>query len=195
MEIEAVIGAQVQAERKRQGLSLAALGTEVGRYLGRPWTPQGVWQAEQGQRDFKAAHLLAFALALGVPVVQILAPELHRQPEVKVGDHLLTEDELDQLFPAAGKPSDATALLDLEQEVLSVEEWLRVQSEMLREQMVVHSFRLTAVRDRLMGLVAKADKPSRVKKRYRQVRDLDQRRREREELRAKISDAPEPEGN
>ena len=75
MRVEEAIGRQVARLRAQRQLSLADLGTALGRYLGRPWSRQAVHQAERGQRSFTAVELAALALALDTSVQALFRAE------------------------------------------------------------------------------------------------------------------------
>jgi transcriptional regulator with XRE-family HTH domain len=63
------IGANVKAFRGKT--SPSELGAALALWLGKPWTRQAVWEAENGKRVFTAAELLALAAALGVTLPQL----------------------------------------------------------------------------------------------------------------------------
>ena len=75
MRVEEAIGRQVARLRAQRQLSLADLGQALGRYLGKPWSRQAVYQAERGQRSFTAAELTALALALYTSVQALFRAE------------------------------------------------------------------------------------------------------------------------
>lgn len=103
MQVEEAIGRRIKAERERNEQSLAGLGGTLETYLGKPWSAQGVWQAERGRRDFKASHLVAFALALNVPLASlIVAPE--GEPMSLGGHYNMTADDAMRLFSPGGSP-------------------------------------------------------------------------------------------
>ena len=96
MRIEEHIGHQIHQVRESRGLTLADLGKSLEPWTGREWSAQAVWQAENGKRDFKASHLLAFALALDVPLAYLIAPPTEG---VEIGDGaMLDVDQVDRLF-------------------------------------------------------------------------------------------------
>src|SRR4051812_27415818 len=98
MKIEQAIGARLRAARDEQGMTLEAVGNEMGTYLGKAWTPQAVWQAEQVRRDFRAAQLLAFALVFEIPLVQLLASVPGDEP-LTLDNYELTAEDTRHLFP------------------------------------------------------------------------------------------------
>jgi transcriptional regulator with XRE-family HTH domain len=63
------IGANVKAFRGKT--SPRELGAALAFWLGKPWTRQAVWEAENGKRVFTAAELLALAAALDVTLPQL----------------------------------------------------------------------------------------------------------------------------
>ena len=63
------IGANVKAFRGKT--SPSELGAALALWLGKPWTRQAVWEAENGKRVFTAAELLALAAALDVTLPQL----------------------------------------------------------------------------------------------------------------------------
>ena len=135
MKIEESIGARIRAERERQGMTLDGLGSEMAHYLGKPWTPQAIWQAEHGKRDFRAAQLLAFALALDVPVVQLLAPVPGQDDALRLSDEFeLTTDATEMLFAAVGTPGVGPALLDISMKLEDVDEALIAAAKATHEQ-------------------------------------------------------------
>jgi transcriptional regulator with XRE-family HTH domain len=75
MRVEEAIGRQVARLRAQRQLSLADLGEALGRYLGKPWSRQAVYQAERGQRSFTAAELTALALTLDTSVQALFRAE------------------------------------------------------------------------------------------------------------------------
>jgi transcriptional regulator with XRE-family HTH domain len=76
MRIEQVIGAKIAAKRKEHGVSQDELGRQLGELLGKVWSRQAVWAAEQGKRTFTAVELVAFAYVLGVKVEAFMRPPL-----------------------------------------------------------------------------------------------------------------------
>lgn len=76
MKIEKRIGARVREMREAKRWSQEALGEQMTRYLGRPWSAQTVSVAENGDRDFRAEDMLALALVLGRPVNWFYQPNL-----------------------------------------------------------------------------------------------------------------------
>lgn len=132
MRIEEVIGQRVKAAREAAGMSLKEVGVAVGEYLDRAWTAQAVWQAEHGQRDFKAAHLLALALVLEIPVVQLLAP-LSAGESIDIDSHTITEDESQRLFMAVASPGAAALFLELDRRLTAIADRLRMGAEQQRE--------------------------------------------------------------
>lgn len=63
------IGANVKAFRGKT--SPSELGAALELWLGKPWTRQAVWEAENGKRAFTAAELLALAAVLNVTLPQL----------------------------------------------------------------------------------------------------------------------------
>lgn len=77
MRIEQVIGLRIQQARKLRHATIpsqAALGRRMKKYLGVEWSRQAVSDAENGKRDFKAAELVALALALEAPISWLIEP-------------------------------------------------------------------------------------------------------------------------
>jgi transcriptional regulator with XRE-family HTH domain len=91
----------VKALRLARGWTLAETGEQVGRLLGKSWSPQAVWQAENGQRDYAAAHVTAFAVAFEVPVSDLFEklPFITRNPHAEQVARLLNV-ETDELIAA-----------------------------------------------------------------------------------------------
>lgn len=168
VRIEKSIGLRLKVARERQGLTLDAVGQELGQYLEKSWTPQAVWQAEQGQRDFRAAQLVAFALVLEVPVAQLLSPlEGDTEPVVIGSAYELTEQDVDLLFPAIGSP-DGLALLHTEGDLATIAGELVASANAqagVSELTRALADRVYKASDVLMGLVAKADNSPKVKAR------------------------------
>ena len=106
MRLEKHIGERVRIARENAGLTLEALGSRMEQYVGRPWTAQAVWQAENGKRDFKAAHIVALALALDAPLAYLFAPPT--DGALTIGErgvdrpYELTRAQTDQLFRVTG---------------------------------------------------------------------------------------------
>lgn len=69
-----VIGANVKAARERRGMSAAALGAEVGKYLGKAWPRQTVYLVESGERAMVAAEVVTLADVLDLRVADLYAP-------------------------------------------------------------------------------------------------------------------------
>jgi transcriptional regulator with XRE-family HTH domain len=161
MKIEETIGARLRAGRERQGLTLEAVGREMAGYLGKAWTPQAVWQAEKGQRDFRASQLIAFALVLEIPVVQLLAPLSGDTDAITIGDddYELTGDDSGRLFSAVASP-DGLALFDIEFELEAVADAQRALADQVQ-----------ASADQLMAMVNQADLSPKVKARLKQATD------------------------
>ena len=63
------IGGNVKA--LRGDTSPRELGAALAQWLGKPWTRQAVWEAENGKRAFTAAELLALAAVLDVTLPQL----------------------------------------------------------------------------------------------------------------------------
>lgn len=63
------IGGNVKA--LRGNTSPRELGAALALWLGKPWTRQAVWEAENGKRAFTAAELLALAAVLDVTLPQL----------------------------------------------------------------------------------------------------------------------------
>ena len=74
MRVEALVGRRIRAERERLGLTQGELGEKLGEKLGRSWPRQAVSAAEQGNRAFTAAELLAIAFTLDMSVGGMLMP-------------------------------------------------------------------------------------------------------------------------
>lgn len=69
-----VIGANVKAARERRGTSAAALGAEIGKYLGKAWPRQTVYLVESGERAMVAAEVVVLAEVLDLRVADLFAP-------------------------------------------------------------------------------------------------------------------------
>lgn len=105
MRLEEHIGERVRTARENAGLTLDELGKRMKKYVGRPWSAQAVWQAENGKRDFKAAHIVALALALEAPLAYLLAPPAGHV--ITIGERgedeiELSRAETNQLFRLTG---------------------------------------------------------------------------------------------
>lgn len=74
MKVSEVVGQRLRAVREYLGLSQAELGRRLAAYLGRPWFPQAVSEAEHGRRQFTAEELLALAVLLDKPVSWFFLP-------------------------------------------------------------------------------------------------------------------------
>lgn len=74
MRIEDVIGRWITEGREQTGMTQAQLGDRLGELLGKSWPRQAVSAAEKGRRAFTAAELVAFAVALGCNVEDLLEP-------------------------------------------------------------------------------------------------------------------------
>ena len=74
MRVEELVGRRIRAERERLGLTQGQLGEKLGEKLGRSWPRQAVSAAEQGNRAFTVAELLALAFTLGLSVGGMLMP-------------------------------------------------------------------------------------------------------------------------
>ena len=161
MRLEEVIGHRLRAERERQGMTLKAMGQELETYLGKPWTPQAVWQAERGQRDFGAAQLLALALVLEIPVAQLLAPLEGDQLMTLPNGYALSAKDVERLFMAVAAP-DGAELIDQE---IALERTAAEISDALG-QLTNARAQVYVVADQLMTLVKKAELSPRVLARY-----------------------------
>jgi transcriptional regulator with XRE-family HTH domain len=162
VKIEESIGGRIKARREYQQMTLEALGSELEQYLGKPWTPQAVWQAERGQRDFRAEQLIALALALEVPVVQLLAPYPGSDEQVTLGaGYELTAEGSDKVFAAVGTPGVGPALLKIEMELEGLADDLMLAGKSQQE----HARRVFRAADTLMSMIAKANESPKVKAR------------------------------
>lgn len=75
MRIEEVIGRWIAKGREETDMTQAQLGQELANVLGcEPWSRQAISTAEKGGRSFVAAELVAFAVALGCNVEDLLEP-------------------------------------------------------------------------------------------------------------------------
>jgi len=74
LRIEEVIGQWIAEGRDQTGMSQAELGEQLEKLLGKSWPRQAVSAAEKGRRAFTAAELVAFAIALGCNVEDLLQP-------------------------------------------------------------------------------------------------------------------------
>jgi transcriptional regulator with XRE-family HTH domain len=68
MTLEQEIGRRIAAYRARTGMTQTRLGERIATQLGRPWTRKSVMAAEQGNRVFTAAEMVAFSKLLNVPI-------------------------------------------------------------------------------------------------------------------------------
>jgi transcriptional regulator with XRE-family HTH domain len=75
LTVEQLIGANMRRARQQRGMAQEELGRQLARYLGRPLTRQAISLAEKGQRDFRAAELVAIARELDKPMSFFFAPE------------------------------------------------------------------------------------------------------------------------
>jgi transcriptional regulator with XRE-family HTH domain len=85
LRIEDVIAHWITKGREETGMTQAQLGERLGELLGKPWPKQAVSAAEKGRRAFTAAELVAFAVALGCNVENLLQPPMETD-EVIIGD-------------------------------------------------------------------------------------------------------------
>jgi transcriptional regulator with XRE-family HTH domain len=69
-----IVGFRIQQMRKASGMTQAALGQELKRYLGKGWTKQAVSAAERGLREITIEELFAFAAAFKCSFVNLYAP-------------------------------------------------------------------------------------------------------------------------
>lgn len=166
VRIEEVIGGRLKAAREAAGLSLKEVGAAVGEYLEKPWTAQAVWQAEQGQRDFKIAHLLALALVLDVPVVALLAPQPGRRGAVEIDNHTLTDAESARLFVGVATPWARTTYMKADARLTELAQELRDAAN--RQLAVVKG--LDEVSSAINGLMDEEDDRSSRTKRRRTAR-------------------------
>lgn len=177
MKIEQAIGARLRRERMQQGMTLEQVGDEMATYLGKPWTAQAVWQAEQGKRDFRAAQLLAFALVFEIPLVQLLASIPPDDASLTIDDYELSTDDVAHLFPLAGDPAIARELIDIEYRMEKAGFAMRQHAEEMfgRVQADRRTFNeigfdvVDAARD-LLHLVAVPARSPKVKARYEEAR-------------------------
>jgi transcriptional regulator with XRE-family HTH domain len=72
--IAAAVAENVEAVRKRRGLTQQQLASELAR-LGRPMQASAVAKVESGDRRVDADDLAAFAVALNVPVARLMLPD------------------------------------------------------------------------------------------------------------------------
>lgn len=79
MRIEDVIGRWITEGREQTGMTQTQLGNRLGELLGKPWPRQAISAAEKGRRAFPAAELVAFAVALGCNVENLLEPPIDVQ--------------------------------------------------------------------------------------------------------------------
>lgn len=75
MTVEQAIGDRLRRVRTKAGLSQADVGSSLTRFLGKSWSRQAVWAAEQGQRAFTAVELYALAQVLDVSPAWLLGPQ------------------------------------------------------------------------------------------------------------------------
>jgi transcriptional regulator with XRE-family HTH domain len=124
VRIEDYIGSRIKARRESLDLTLEAVGKALEPHLGNPWTPQGVWQAENGKRDFRISHLLAFALALDVPLSWLLTPPRDESVTLSTSREL-KPNEVRDLFPVnSGPQGDVDSLVDAMYEMDNLDEQL-----------------------------------------------------------------------
>ncbi|MGV9870571.1 helix-turn-helix domain-containing protein [Rhodococcus koreensis] len=131
--VEEVLGAHLRRLREERELSLAEVGEALGKYLGKPWSPQGVWQAEKGKRDFKLAQLIAFALVFECPLSRLTTVAI---PGVELSDtHTIGGHETAQLY-ASGVASGllGSALVDMDKGLGAASRELESALERIEEQ-------------------------------------------------------------
>lgn len=74
VEIAQVIGERIAQAREESEWSQAELGSRLGELLGKPWSRQAVWTAEQGRRVFTAVELVALAYVFDVSIERLMRP-------------------------------------------------------------------------------------------------------------------------
>lgn len=109
MRIEDVVAQRIAEGRAELQLTQAQLGERLGEYLGEPWPRQAVSAAEKGERAFRAAELVAFALVLGCPIESLLEPPLEVEAVLLDGKPVDSRN----LRSATGTNSDLAELGDL----------------------------------------------------------------------------------
>jgi transcriptional regulator with XRE-family HTH domain len=76
MRLEERVGLRVREAREEKGWSQRYLGEVVEHHLGKRWSPQTVYAAEKGERDFAIRDLVALARVLDKTVQWFLMPPM-----------------------------------------------------------------------------------------------------------------------
>ena len=74
MRVEEYVGRQIRERRDELGMTAADFGRELGAWLGKPWSRSTVSVAENGNRAFTAAELVAIAHVLRTSPTHLLTP-------------------------------------------------------------------------------------------------------------------------
>jgi transcriptional regulator with XRE-family HTH domain len=113
--LDELIGSRIRDAREGIGMSQAAFGQHLGRYLARPWSRQIVSVAELGQRSFSAGDLLALSLALNRPLAWLLSPDRGEKVTLPSGQPLREVDvsALGTTTPESAKAFEARLVQSL----------------------------------------------------------------------------------
>ncbi|GAB3494016.1 helix-turn-helix transcriptional regulator [Amycolatopsis cihanbeyliensis] len=76
MRLEEMIGRRVRDVRELNEMTQQEVGEKLAHLLGKPWSRQAVSAAEQGNRAFTAAELVAIAQVIGTTVARLFSPPL-----------------------------------------------------------------------------------------------------------------------
>jgi transcriptional regulator with XRE-family HTH domain len=118
VKIEKIVGLNMAGVRGRQGWSQPEFGKMLGTIPGvKPWSRQAVSNAENGQRAFTAADLVAIACVLETSPAALLTlrPEAHT---VELGDAPIPREQLEN--PTWTHESTSEALADVLRAVRTV---------------------------------------------------------------------------
>lgn len=124
MRIEERVGARVREAREFHGWSQRQLGQRLEHHLGRAWSPQAVYAAERGGRDFAIRDLVALARVLERPVAWFLQPSIVAMEEVQgVSGIPISERDMRLIYgvPLSEAPGIADHLRQLAKRIESLE--------------------------------------------------------------------------
>lgn len=125
MTVNVLIGKRISYLRVRLKESGAKFGKRLAPYLGEPWSRQTVWEAENGQRDFRMEEVLALAEAGKVTVQFFLTPPRRTVINWRSGSTVKPA----QLHNLLREPGQPTAKGD---EVLAVRRLVKEAQDRLR---------------------------------------------------------------
>ena len=74
MRVEEYVGQRMRARRDELDMTQDEFGSQLGRWLGKPWSRSTVSVAENGKRAFTAAELVAIAHVLKTVPAYLLTP-------------------------------------------------------------------------------------------------------------------------